>query len=470
MRIKPAKIEIVQENPFLRDLLERKESAEVLTELIASIEEPFVFCIDAAWGEGKTTFLLMWKQHLENQGFSTLYYNAWENDFTNDALVSLIGELEAGVEELKLEKGTKTKAKLHLNKMKKIGAGLLKKAIPATVKIATAGVVDINEIADETLTNLSESFAKDQIDEYEKSKRSLKNFKLELFKFAAEVSASTDPKKPLIIIIDELDRCRPTFAIEILEKAKHFFDVSNIVFVIAVDKSQIGHSIRSVYGIGMDVNGYLKRFIDMEFLLPPPKKGVFAKALFHRFGLKEYFDKRAGTESRYEYGHLQETIQNLFHILNLSLREQEQCFSQLTIAIRTTPSNYKLYPFLLGTLITLKIKNPKLYKNFITGKITGLEIIEEIKKLPGGAEFLDGSNYGAVLEGYFVACRSGRRDESELISFYQSIENDVNATEKEKERAKIILKLFTSSWEMQDAFGCLDYILQKIEVSSQFSS
>lgn len=470
MRIKPSKIEIVTEYPFSNDLLERKESADVLTELIASIDDPFVFCIDAAWGEGKTTFLLMWKQHLENQGFSTLYYNAWENDFTDDALVSLIGELDAGVEELKLSKGTKSKAKAHLQKMKNIGSSLVRKAIPATVKIATAGVVDINEMVDEALTNLSETLAKDQIEKYEKSKQSLKGFKQELAKFANEVSTTTEPTKPMVVIIDELDRCRPTFAIEILEKAKHFFDVPNVIFVMAVDKSQIGHSIRSVYGTGMDVNGYLKRFIDLEFFLPPPKKGVFAKALFHKFGLKEYFDSKTGEKGRYELGHLLETFQGLFHVLNLSLREQEQCFSQLAIAIRTTPSNCKLFPFLLGTLITLKIKTPKLYREFITGKLTGIAVINEIRKLPGGEEFLDGSNYGAVLEGYLVACRSGRRDETELMTLYQSIESNPKSTDKEKERASYILKLFTSSWEMQDAFGCLDYILKKIEVSSQFSS
>lgn len=335
MRIKPSKIEIVKESPFLNDLLERKESAEFLTELVASIEEPFVFCIDAPWGEGKTTFLLMWKQHLENQGFSTLYYNAWENDFSDDALVSLIGELDAGVEELKLVKGTKTKAKAHLQKMKRIGAGLLKKAIPATVKLATAGVIDINEVTDETLANLSETFAKDQIEQYEKSKESLTGFKKELSQFANEVSSATEPNKPLVVIIDELDRCRPTYAIEILEKAKHFFDVPNIIFVIAVDKSQLGHSIRSVYGVGMNVNGYLKRFIDLEFLLPTPKKGVFAKALFHKFGLKEYFDqkKQTSSELRYEFEHLLETFQGLFHVLGLSLREQEQCFSQLAMQL-----------------------------------------------------------------------------------------------------------------------------------------
>lgn len=470
MKLKPSRVEIDKENPFSNDLLERQESAEVLTELVASIEEPFVFCIDAAWGEGKTTFLSMWKQHLENAGFSTLYYNAWENDFTDDALVSLIGELDAGVEELKLSKGTKTKAKAHLNMMKKIGAGLLKKAIPATVKIATAGVVDINEMAEEALTNLSETFAKEQIEKYEKSKKSLKRFKNALKNFANEVSTTSEPKRPLVIIIDELDRCRPTFAIEILEKSKHLFDVSNIVFVIAVDKSQIGHSIRSVYGTGMDVNGYLKRFIDLEFLLPPPKRGAFAKALFHRFGLKEYFDQRTGNDSRYEYGHLLETFQGLFHVLNLSLREQEQCFSQLSIAIRTTPPNYKLFPFLLGTLITLKIKLPEIYRNFITGKMPALDVIEKIRKLPGGTEFLDGSNYGAVLEGYLFACRSRRRNETELVTFYQAVVDNPKSSEKEKERASYILKAFGSSWDMEGAFGSLDYILKKLEVSSQFLS
>jgi hypothetical protein len=469
MRIKPTKIEIDKEHPFLHDLLERKESAEILTELIASIEEPFVFCIDAAWGEGKTTFLLMWKQHLENQGFSTLYYNAWENDFTDDALVSLIGELDAGVEELRLEKGPKTKAKAHLQKLKKIGAGLLKKAIPATVKIATAGVIDINEMTDEVLTNFSETFAKNQIEEYEKSKKSLKGFKLELGKFANEVSATTEPNKPLVVIIDELDRCRPTFAIEILEKAKHFFNVANIVFAVAVDKSQIGHSIRSVYGSGMDVNGYLKRFIDLEYLLPPPKKGAFAKALFNKFGLKEYFDKKTNGDQRYEYGHLLETFQGLFHVLNLSLREQEQCFSQLAIAIRTTSPNGTLFPFLLGTLLTLKIKSPQIYKDFISGKATVFTVLDEIRKLPGGTAFLDDSNYGAVLEGYFVACKSRLRDDSELLSYYQAVESNANATQKEKERAQYILKLF-GSYGMRDAFGSLDYILKKIEISSQFTA
>lgn len=353
--------------------------------------------------------------------------------------------------------------------MKKIGAGLLKRAIPATVKIATAGVVDINEMTDEAITNFSETFAKERIEDYEKSKKSLRGFKLELGKFANEISSKTEPKKPLIVVIDELDRCRPTFAIEILEKAKHFFDVPNIVFVIAIDKSQIGHSIRSVYGSGMDVNGYLKRFIDLEFLLPPPKKGTFAKALFHKFGLKEYFDKRTGSEQRYEFGHLLETFQGLFHVLSLSLREQEQCFSQLAIAIRTTPTNYLLYPFLLGTLITLKMKSPAIYKEFISGKASAFAVIDHIRTFAGGTEFLDGSNYGAVLETYLVSCRSRRHEVSEFSQYYQEVIDNKDSTEKEKERAAYIIKLL-NNFDMRDSFGVLDYIVKKIEISSQFVS
>jgi hypothetical protein len=214
----------------------------------------------------------------------------------------------------------------------------------------------------------------------------------------------------------------------------------------------------------------LKRFIDLEFLLPPPKKGTFVKALFRKFGLREYFESRTNTDARYEYGHLQETFEGLFEVLNLSLREQEQCLTQLAVAVRTTPPNYKIFPILLGTLITLKIKMPSLYKEFIIGNVTAIAVLDEIRKHSGGVKFLDESNYGALLEGYLFACRSGRRNESELALFYQAIIDNPKSSEKEKERASHILKVFTSSWEMQDAFGALDYLLTKIEVYARFTT
>lgn len=68
--------------------------------------------------------------------------------------------------------------------------------------------------------------------------------------------------KKLVIIIDELDRCKPLFAIQTLEIVKHFLDVKDVVFIFAVDLEQLSHSVESIYGFGMDASGYLCKFFD----------------------------------------------------------------------------------------------------------------------------------------------------------------------------------------------------------------
>ena len=83
MLLKTKEIQIPKEDPFRFDVLNRKESSEALTEFVCSSKDPLVICIDALWGQGKTTFLKMWKQHLLNNGIPTIYFNAWENDFSH---------------------------------------------------------------------------------------------------------------------------------------------------------------------------------------------------------------------------------------------------------------------------------------------------------------------------------------------------------------------------------------------------
>lgn len=89
IKFKPTAIEIPASEPFKNDLLARKDSAEILTEFIASLDEPFVLAVDSSWATGKTTFLKMWLQYAKNQKFQCLYFNAWENDFSDSPLVSL---------------------------------------------------------------------------------------------------------------------------------------------------------------------------------------------------------------------------------------------------------------------------------------------------------------------------------------------------------------------------------------------
>ena len=79
IRIQPRDLEVPEKTPFRHDLLNRRESVEILTQLVGTLDGPCVFAVDAAWGNGKTTFLRMWAQHLRNQEFPVVEFNAWEN-------------------------------------------------------------------------------------------------------------------------------------------------------------------------------------------------------------------------------------------------------------------------------------------------------------------------------------------------------------------------------------------------------
>ncbi|MGO9121107.1 MAG: P-loop NTPase fold protein [Desulfomonilaceae bacterium] len=469
MQLKPTSIDVDPEQPFKNDLLSRLPSAEMLTGLLASVREPLVLSIDAPWGAGKTTFLRMWQQHLKNNSFATLYFNAWENDFTNDALVSLIGELGLGLEELIRDKKSRSSAGKVFKKVSKIGANLVKVSIPVAVKIATAGALDLDNFSKQAVAALTESIAREQIEKYEKSKSSIAAFREQLRTFVEKIASGSDEceTKPLVLIIDELDRCRPTYAIEVLERAKHFFNVQGLVFVLAVDKGQICHSIKSVYGTGMDVDGYLKRFIDLEYILPRPEKESFCKALFGRFSLDQYFAKRQEPENWQDKELFLRMFTELFHVFDSSLREQEQCFSQLSIALRTTPENKLIFPQLLGFLIVLKARNLDLYKRFVSGKAGPGGVIEYIRTVPRGDEFLK-DHHGIALVAYLFTCGHDIRAQEQAESSYRAYVNDSLPFDNEGTQENQILT-YIQRISFDSHFGILPYLVNKIDLVSRFS-
>ena len=65
-----------------------------MTEIVELYSDGFVLAINNEWGTGKTTFVKMWKQYLENNDFKTVYFNAWENDFDSNPLVAIMSELK----------------------------------------------------------------------------------------------------------------------------------------------------------------------------------------------------------------------------------------------------------------------------------------------------------------------------------------------------------------------------------------
>ncbi len=462
MHIKLSQLQIEEDDPFKHDALNRKESAEILTQFISTLDEPYVIAVDSPWGSGKTTFLKMWKCYLKEQGFHTLYFNAWETDFNDDGLIALIKEIELNLTEFDLSESKLRKAQKHLQKAEEFGISLLKKTIPATVKLATYGVLDLSQLTEDTISRIAEETAKEQFEQYENSKKSLNKFRENLQKFTTEIN-NDDPNKPLVFIIDELDRCRPNYAIQVLEKAKHLFSTKNLIFVLGIDKKQIGYSIETLYGKGMDTNGYLSRFIDLDYHLPKPDIKTFVQFTLERHNVKPFFEVRKKYRTlQYDKETIEKICLELFSSFNFSLRDIEQIISQLTIVVKLTKKDQYLLPELLCFMLSIRRKHPKLYD-----KIKNCEITPEVLFTMEELDHVFDGEYGLTLKAYlevFVA-----RTQNNLKDTIEKYKTRTKGPYSEKEtiKAKKMFELI-SNIVCEVHVDSIDYLTKKIEIAERF--
>ncbi len=269
LKFKSTEIDIDKDNPWADDKLNRKKLADALTNFIVGLPDYMVFSLNGSWGSGKSFMLKRWQLDLRLNGFSAIYFNAWEDDYYNDPLIAIIGQLKEYMGH-------------EWDSVAKYAMPFIKAGANIAIKAITGGCADLNGM--ETSQNV--------FDEYNEARVNIQKLKQEIIS-AIQETASNGKKLPLVFIIDELDRCRPTFAIELLERIKHIFNIQNIVFVLGIDREQLGHSIKCVYGQDMDVEGYLHRFIDMNFRLPDVDPAVFCDHLFRHWGIEDYFCRKA---------------------------------------------------------------------------------------------------------------------------------------------------------------------------------
>ncbi|HHT9105983.1 MAG TPA: KAP family P-loop NTPase fold protein [Candidatus Wujingus californicus] len=463
MEYKLPPIEIPQDDPFRFDALNRRASVEFIASLFDALKGPFVLAIDSPWGTGKTTFVRMLKTFLESKGFVCLYFNAWETDFTTDPLVAFLGELD------QLRKHYEQKDndfKTYFNKTKKIATLLAKKALPVAGKIATAGLFDLDAFIKEALADLVADVVDDAVDAYTAEKNLLEQFHKSLTSTIERLN--TEGKKPqLIVFVDEVDRCRPTFAVELLERIKHLFNVPNAIFVISLDKQQLAVSLSAVYGSGINSEEYLRRFIDPEYALPRVNTKAFTKNLFLRFGFEEFFSARTHREFLYDSKHLEETFNALSDLLGLSLHAREQCFTRIRVAMMTTPKDHYFHPLLLTTLVVLKVGAPEAYKRYVLEEGTSGEVTEYLRSLKGGGEFIN-SRLGSIIEAHLMVAKTrGRYEESAEMKRYNEIIKNPSASPEDKARSELIVQIVTDM-SFHDKTPSLAYVVNKIDLATQF--
>ena len=277
-------IQALEKTFATHDEFNRKPIAENIIRLLTSDIDLSPMVIDGSWGTGKTEFCqklirLMQEQHRDYQ---PVYIDAFRSDHSGEPLLALLAEIiKACTPENVDGRPSEQRTNLTRKIAKVAGFGIkttFKAAMGHVLKQNTDDLAEelqqimnddqearsvaetvtdtANTIANHTIDVAVEALLKEQIE----AEKNLETLKSCLKGLAAD--------KPIILFIDELDRCRPDYAVDMLEVIKHVFDIENVKVVLVTNTKQLRAAINHRYGLEVDAQKYLDKFLKYSFALP----------------------------------------------------------------------------------------------------------------------------------------------------------------------------------------------------------
>lgn len=460
MLIKPIELEINPDAPFDNDAFDRKDVVKALVTLIGRVAGPYVIAVDAPWGSGKSTFLRMLSACLRKQTHPCLEFNAWETDFADDPLIAFVGELDRLVRDISPDEAERNEL---WNKTKRTAASVAKRAVPAAVKIATFGAVDLHGDIEKIIADTTGLITSDAVDSYLADKKLIEQFHLQIDE-ALSLAGKHGKKTPVVIVVDELDRCRPLYAIELLERIKHIFNVENAVFVVAVDKTQLGISFSAVYGQGFNSNEYLRRFFDLELKLAAIDSDKFCEALIGRMNLDVFLKPRSKNANlQFEAENLKLAFRGVSKILGLTPRAQEHLMSLIATAMITTAESEYFSPEVTTLLAGTKVAGLPIFERVAREGASLVELIElvdrravEVGKLP--------ERFVEIMTGALLAVAIDKRSRE----FLADISKQAQETEQKPDMEQDFHFIVGLAQHLRHKTASLKTIFKRVDLAAQF--
>lgn len=343
---------------YASDSIGRNSDLHKFLDILDSINENCSIAVDAQWGQGKTFFVKqaklildsfnefsnlidydkkhrikkIWSLHPSTELNRTLipqytvYFDAWENDNDEDPLLSLIYSIYTSIQ-------TDYSFKEEIN-YADILSGIFELVTSKNIKwifeqIQKKDILQPIRYQKELLDKINEFFSA-------------------IFK---------EQGNRLVIFIDELDRCKPDFAVKLLERIKHYFVNPDITFVFSINSMELQHTIKQYYGSEFDACKYLDRFFDLRIVLPDISTEKFLSSL--------------GIEERYNY--LDVIMRKVINIYSFSMREICKYIKMCNIAIgdgtnNNSDTSFFINSILVPLIIGLYIQNVTIYRLFVSGK------------------------------------------------------------------------------------------------------
>ena len=332
---------------------------------------------------------------MRHTGHPVVSFNSWENDFTPEPLVAFIAELDTALAPYfeQMPMGAKLRAKWYAQAKAVLVPSLKIAGFALAKHVAGIGSTQIsellhgdddNDVAEEAADEETEEFdvkdlgeklskaVEETLKSHASTKKAIQIFKERLALLIEHLLKVPGVQLPVCVFIDELDCCRPDYAIRLLEGIKHLFGVPGLHFVVATNLTELAHSVRAVYGSGFSAERYLKRFFDMEYSLPEPDGYKFAIELMTPIASLTSGHFVTGLESLLNYPELPaKGLPYMFFrhaaAFGLQLRDQQQAARILETALISL-GNQEIHIQFLMFLAVLYQKNSQVYHQVVKAK------------------------------------------------------------------------------------------------------
>ena len=325
MSLRPDDCSVAPDDPFKHDLLDRRSQADLLVELAQQNSGGLVVAVDGKFGSGKSTFLKMCAAQLRltRPELKVVEFNAWQQSHTNNPLIDLTSKL------LREVPGS-DKRELLWTAVKRVSWN--------AVTLATQGLVDSQVIHGSDDTEPAQPW-NDIEDQRQKFRNALGGLAKE---------------QPLVVLLDELDRCMPQQALDYLNVVRHLFDVAGVTVVVGVNQTELAHRVRCLYGDTCEADVFLRRFRDVTMPLRPPTDEQlvgFLNGVFHDARLPTRFSSEP---VEFDASFWMTVVEQT----GMSLRDIQQsvrCFANVTSSADPDSTNALLGHLVLAAFVLRKV-------------------------------------------------------------------------------------------------------------------
>lgn len=424
VRVRPDQFDVDPNEPFERDRLDRQGRVEALCGLIERIESSAVIAVNGPFGSGKSVFVGMCAAHLRNRRVAVAEFNAWQQSHSRWPLIDLVSALgsDATVAERLM--------------------GIAVNLVWRTAKVGTRGLLDRDDFA------TPEDAAR--FEEWKQIEEKRTEFREALTEVVAGANGT------LVVVIDELDRCLPRHALDLLDVIRHLFDVPGVVVLLGINQGELCHRIKSLLGPESDADVYLRRFVDLTIDLPDPIPKQLAGFLVETFG-------GAGLQDRLRLSdYAGTTVRLIAERSEMSLRDIEQMVHRLAqvLSVVAAPRQIDLVESWASeqtaiALFALRVADPVAYNQFRTGRSSALQAAAALTMaLNLGAQVAAGDpTVLRMLAALIALDQLADREEFDLEAISTAFGDAGAATE-----IGAHLQNFSSPWARSSRAGMVDIV------------